>query len=634
MLYFCGMHVNVQLRFNPATEQEAPYYRLKESYRDVRGNVHSFIVLNIGFEPSLKPLQVKHIARALTLRFQNRNNASLFPENLDGLSLEERLFAERYWQRMVTEGGIDRFNQKEKQSKKESERYIDLDTVEHTEARNVGAEWLCKQTIDRLGLEDFLKRQGWNENSIHTALSHLIVRTVYSPSEWATHRIMNENSAACELYSGHPDWTPGINALYQMPERLYEIKDKLEQHLGQRTDNLFNIDNRIALFDLSNFYFEGRKAGSRKARFGRSKEKRNDCRLLVLALCINKEGFIRYSSILEGNTADPKSLPDMIDKLAVKTAITNKKTLVVIDAGISTEDNLQRIKEKGYNYLCVSRTKLKDYTLSADHRMVTVRDARKQEITLREVQTTPEKDYYLEITSPSKAMTEASMNRQWKERFECEMEKINEAIAKKGGTKRYEKVVERVGRVIERYPSIARHYQITYLRNEEKPAEMQKVNRMIKDITSIDKNTGVYFLRTNVRTFGEQTTWEYYNLIREIECTNRQLKTDLNLRPIYHQKDVRSDAHLFFGLLSYWIVNTIRFQLKQSGENSYWTEIVRRMSTQKLVTTEAVNALGDKIELRQCTRPTKQAERIYSTLNLKHTPFKKIKICRSQPPPG
>ena len=78
-----------------------------------------------------------------------------------------------------------------------------------------------------------------------------------------------------------------------------------------------------------------------------------------------------------------------------------------------------------------------------------------------------------------------------------------------------------------------------------------------------------------------------YNLIREIECTNRQLKTDLNLRPIYHQKDERSDAHLFFGLLSYWIVNSIRLELKQSGENCYWTEIVRRMSTQKLVTTES-----------------------------------------------
>lgn len=361
------MHVNVQLRFNPVTGQESPYYRLKESYRDVRGNVHSLIVLNIGFEPSLTPLQVKRIARALTLGLRNRNSVSLFQENPAGLSAQERILAERYWLRMVNEGGIDRFDEKENNSRKEAERYIDLDSVEHTDARNVGAEWLCKQTIDRLCIEDFLKHQGWNENSIHTALSHLIVRTVYAPSEWATHRIMKENSAACELYSGNPDWTPGINALYQIPDRLYELKDKLERHLCNATDNLFNIDNRIVIFDLTNFYFEGQKAGSRKARFGRSKEKRNDCRLLVLALCINKEGFIRYSSILEGNTSDPKSLPDMIDRLVVKSPSTNDKTLVVIDAGIATEDNLLRIKDKGYYYLCISRTRLKEYTLSSDH---------------------------------------------------------------------------------------------------------------------------------------------------------------------------------------------------------------------------------------------------------------------------
>lgn len=130
------MHVNVQLRFNPVTGQESPYYRLKESYRDVRGNVHSLIVLNIGFEPSLTLLQVKRIARALTLGFRNRNSVSLFQENPAGLSCsaQERILAERYWLRMVNEGGIDRFDEKENNSRKEAERYIDLDSVEHTDA--------------------------------------------------------------------------------------------------------------------------------------------------------------------------------------------------------------------------------------------------------------------------------------------------------------------------------------------------------------------------------------------------------------------------------------------------------------------------------------------------------------------
>ncbi|MBW4728783.1 transposase [Prevotella melaninogenica] len=117
-----------------------------------------------------------------------------------------------------------------------------------------------------------------------------------------------------------------------------------------------------------------------------------------------------------------------------------------------------------------------------------------------------------------------------------------------------------------------------------------------------------------------------------MECTNRQLKNDLNLRPIYHQKDERSDAHLFFGLLAYWVVNTIRCQLKREGESCYWTEIVRRMSTQKLVTTKGKNPLGETIEVRQCSSPSKQAKQIYDKLNLKHSPFKKNKICRTQSP--
>ena len=146
---------------------------------------------------------------------------------------------------------------------------------------------------------------------------------------------------------------------------------------------------------------------------------------------------------------------------------------------------------------------------------------------------------------------------------------------------------------------------------------------------SIDRDSGIYFLRTNVETLDEKTTWEYYNLTREIESTNRQLKTDLNLRPIHHQKDDRSDAHLFFGLLAYWIVNTIRYKLKQKGYTSHWTEIVRVMKTQKAVTTEATNALGEKVHLRMCSEPNKAAENIYELLNYRKMPFRRIRIEKS-----
>ena len=183
-------------------------------------------------------------------------------------------------------------------------------------------------------------------------------------------------------------------------------------------------------------------------------------------------------------------------------------------------------------------------------------DARKQPITLREVRHEEGGDYYLEVTSPGKTVKEKSMNAQWRERFETELAKARDALTQKGGTKNYEKVVERVGRARQKYPSVSRYYVIDYMRDEGKPRNMADIKWRIAVPDNVDKDCGVYFLRTNRKGVGERQTWEYYNLVREIECTNRQLKTDLNLRPIYHQKDDRSDAHLFLGLLAYWVVNS------------------------------------------------------------------------------
>lgn len=621
-------------RHNPETQREEDYLTLKESFRDKAGRVHTRTLLTVGFLPAdVRPEDVRDIAKALTRRYDNRGyDRDLFGDDgFGGWNGTVRGYSARFWERMVKDGVIDTADAARRKADGECRRMVDTATMEHTDAREAGAEWLCLRAAGQLGLRGFLEGKGWSETRINTALSVLIARTVYSPSELRTRRIMEENSAVCELVSGDRDWVPSMRGVYEAAPALYALKEELERHLCAVTDNLFNQRNRIVLFDLTNFHFEGAKRSSAKARFGRSKEKRSDCRLLVLALCINTDGFIRYSEVLPGNTADPRSLPAMVDGLMERSPVKDSdKTLVVIDAGIATEENLALLKGKGYNYLCVSRTRLKDYELSPDHRSVTVLDARKQAITLREVHTDPDGDYYLEVTSPSKAMTEASMNRQWRERFEGELEKINEAIKRKGGTKGYEKVIERTGRAIQKYPSVSRYYDIEYVASEEDPSKMERVDWSIRDLTGLESGHGVYFLRTNVRTLDEKTTWDYYNLIREIECTNRQLKTDLNLRPIYHQTDRNSDAHLFLGLLSYWIVNAIRLQLKRKGEPCYWTEIVRRMSTQKLVTTKALNPFDEIVETRIFSLPTKAAADIYDKLGYRHYPFRKMKICTTQ----
>ena len=128
-------------------------------------------------------------------------------------------------------------------------------------------------------------------------------------------------------------------------------------------------------------------------------------------------------------------------------------------------------------------------------------------------------------------------------------------------------------------------------------------------------------MRTSLDEKQEKTLWFIYNVIREIESTFRILKTDLNLRPIYHKTDDASVAHLHLGLLAYWLVSTIRYQLKQKGYNSDWREIVRTMSTQKCVTTSFTDINNQVISVRKCTEPTIEVKKIYKMLNFKYAPF-------------
>lgn len=628
------MHFMSQLRYNPKTQRDEWYYRIKESFRDLTGRVRSRIMLNIGFiEEAHRPEDIRDIGKCLSFLHEHQGEHRLFGEPLTRYNEFVQRKSREFWTEIINNGSVDVVKTVMEESRQRAEGLIDVNTIKHTDAREIGAEWICLQAIRQLEIDKFLEQEGWSQMQINTALAHLITRTIYSPSELKSMRIMEENSAVCELISGNQHWRPGYQSIYKVAPVLFNLKDKLESHLCQKTDDLFNITNRIAIFDLTNFYFEGRKDGSKKAQFGRSKEKRSDCKLLVLALCINQEGFIRYSSILAGNTADPNSLPDMVDTLNSKTRVPNdpnNKVLVCLDAGISTEENLLKIKGKGYNYLCVSRRRLTEYKLAPDAKAVTVLDCKKQPIKLTQVKHEENGDYYLEINSAAKELKETSMNRKFKERFEEELQKTKDSLTKKNGTKKYEKVIERIGRAKQKYPSISKYYVIDYFPdNQESPQNMADIQWRIAVPENVDKDSGIYFLRTNVDKLDEKTTWDYYNLTREIECTNRQLKTDLNLRPIHHRKDDRSDAHLFLGLLSYWIVNTIRYRLKQTGMTHYWTEIVRIMSTQKAITTEATNALGEKVHFRLCSEPNKSANDIYERLKYKKMPFRKIKIEKS-----
>jgi hypothetical protein len=516
---------------------------------------------------------------------------------------------------------------------------IDLNSIRNKDVREVGAEWMSYQAMRQLQIAPFLESLGWSEDQVRLAQTHIISRAVYPASELKTTRWIKENSAVCEI-TGYDLEQVTKDRLYAISKKLYSEKEALEQHLSTRTNELFDIQDKIVLYDLTNTYFEGRKQGSKLAKYGRSKEKRSDAKLVVLGLVINPEGFLKYYSIMEGNMADSKTLEGMIGKLRIKTSSTARKALVVIDAGIATDENLKMILDNGYDYLCVSRSNLKTYNIEAGAATVSVTDNRKQKIELCRVKSDRNTDYYLKVESHSKELKERSMNEQFRSRFEAGLQQIADSLTKKGGVKQEDKVHQRIGRLKQKYPSIQRYFDIETEVKEEAETKRKKKNAepdkekkrivtsvkwAIKEDVDINARSGVYFLRTSLESKSEESVWQFYNIIREIEATFRVLKTDLDLRPIYHKKDENTMAHLHLGLLAYWLVNTVRHQLKQDGIHSGWREIIRTMNTQKAVTTLAQNNHEEVIMIRRCSEPNQQVRKLYDALKYKYAPFVKRK---------
>ncbi|HUZ58707.1 MAG TPA: IS1634 family transposase [Hanamia sp.] len=485
--------------------------------------------------------------------------------------------------------------------------------------REVGAEWLCLQAVRELGIAGFLQSKGWNKEATCTAITDLISRAVYPASEYKTSAWIESSSAVSSLVFGTHQ-SISYQRLYRISDKLYEEKESLEQHLYTTTKGLFNLQDKIILYDLTNTYFEGRKASSKIAKFGRSKEKRSDAKLVSLAVVVNTDGFVKYSKIYEGNIGETKTLEAMVDSLAPYATPGIKNPIVVMDAGIATEENLTMLKEKKYDFLCVTRTKLKDYKVADEKKQrVVVEDNRKRKIALQRITVEGKTDTFMYVRSELKAVKEASMEAHFSERYEQELEKLNQSVQKKGGVKNITKVHERLGRIKERYPAANRHYTI-HVENEGDRAILLTFSRKIAQAEATARQ-GVYFIRTSLQLDQETDIWDIYHTLTEVESGFRILKTDLSIRPIFHQKDKRTESHIFLGVLAFSLVNTIRYRLKAKGIHHDWRNIIRIMNTQKIVTTSVKNDQGKVITIEKCSQSTEEVAAIYQAMNYKSAPF-------------
>jgi transposase len=445
----------------------------------------------------------------------------------------------------------------------------------------------------------------------------------------ATHFWLQNISGLGELF-GYDYEDMSLTRIYEAADLLIKKKKEIEKHLYERQMSLFKFEETITLYDLTNTYFEGSGKFNDLAARGKSKEKRTDCPLVTLGLVLDGSGFPKRSEVFAGNVTESKTLEKMINSLTKGTGkstvevkqrelFERKSPIIVMDAGIATEENIKWLKSNKRRYLVVSRKRHREF---CEDKSVAVKKTR--ECTVRAYKVTNEETGEVELYchSTRRECKEKAIQDRFAKSFEEQIQKLDAGLTKKGCLKKYDKVTEKIGRLKEKYSKAAKNYKVT-VRKDNQTNNAVKILLEKKDRTdSPDSHPGVYCLRTDVDTLDESTLWRTYTMLTDLESVFRSLKSELGLRPVYHYKTNRVSGHLFISLLAYHLVHTIRFQLKEKEIHLSWKSIREQLNGQDRTTTMMQEENGNTIYIRKSTRPEPRHQTIYDALNLSYYPGK------------
>jgi transposase len=290
---------------------------------------------------------------------------------------------------------------------------------------------------------------------------------------------------------------------------------------------------------------------------------------------------------------------------------------VVLDAGIASEENLLWLTEQGYRYLVVSRKRKRDF--NADHATV-VKDLLGQTVQVQRVINEETGEVELYCHSQMREQKEKAMQDRFAERFEAALQSLAEGLNKKGSTKRYDKILERIGRLKEKYAGAAQHYEITVTPDAESKKAVAIAWKRLEKPHSQATHPGVYCLRANFTDWDDQTLWDTYTMLTDLEGVFRSLKSELGMRPIYHRKEKRVNGHIFITLIAYHLVQTLRCQLKARGIHDSWQTLRAKMENQQRITVVLRREDGKTIHLRKASQAEPHQKEIYDALGIPAQP--------------
>lgn len=599
------MFIRATSQQDKKTGQSYTTHRLVESYRNHEGKARQRTLLNLGTHFDLPKNQWKNLADRI--EEIGKGQASLFDNN-PLIEKEAQRIA-----KLISRKFSDFSNETEENQTAKNTDYqtVDINTLDHNDIRKIGCEHVGYHAAQQLQLTQILQANGFNKKQSDIALGTIISRLVQPGSELSTHRYLSEHSALDELLE--TDFSNlCLKNLYKISDQLLKNKEQIEKQLYQREKDLFNLEEAVTLYDITNTYFEGRSCANPKAQLGRSKEKRNDCPLVALGLVLDSSGFPKKSAIFPGNVSEPKTMEEMLIALEACADAT-----IVMDAGFATENNIDWLKEAGYKYIVVSRKR--QLNIPEDAATVIVKADKNNIVKAQLIENKETAELELYCHSTAKAAKSKQMVSKSMAHYEEELKKLSSGLSKKGCTKKYEKVMEKLGRLKEKYKRVSRHYDVT-VSADDAFKDALSITWIQKIDVENNERLGMYCLRTNRVDLDAETFWNIYTMLTDLESAFRSLKSELGMRPVYHQKEERVDGHIFISILAYHLLHTIRYQLKQNDIHESWQTLRQVLQTHCRITSTLQLKNGQAVRIRKTSSPDVNQSLIYKALGIASHP--------------
>jgi transposase len=440
-------------------------------------------------------------------------------------------------------------------------------------------------------------------------------------SECRLHREWYGNSAIGDILGEHGD-AISYQSLYRCLDKLTEHKEGMFSFLKQRWQDMFNVGFEVLLYDLTSTYFECDVPTAGKRRFGYSRDKRSDCVQVVIALIVTPEGFPLCYEVLDGNTSDRTTLREFLDK--IEEQYGKSRRVWVMDRGIPTEEVLSEMRQSETPVCYLVGTpkgrlnKLEAHLLSLPWEKV--RDNLNVKLLKQEG------ELYVPACSvprqaKERAMRRRRLKRYWNRLKELQKQKLDR-----------DQLLMKIGAAKKEAGNAARLVELSL------PSERQEITpetfrfSINKDkLRLVRRHEGQYLLRSNLQCEDPATLWKYYIQLVEVEQAFKTLKSDLSLRPIYHQKDRRIEAHIFVAFLSYCLQITLQQRLKAPAPGLSARSVLEKFESMQMVDVILHTTDGKELRLPRYTEPSQEHVLLLMRLKLNLPPLPRPTLLNKHP---